>query len=70
MKEIKAMARAEFNVPEASTINEVNTKRDPGLCFRDGGSHFKKTYTKTQINPITDPRAYHVQVKIIKELIT
>ena len=32
--------RAAFNTLEASTITEVKTTKEPGLCYTCGGPHF------------------------------
>ena len=38
----KDFDRAEFNASEASMINDVQSKKDPGPCFRSSGPHFQK----------------------------
>ena len=42
----KGCGRAEYNFPEASTNNDVMSKKDPGPCFKCSGPHFQNTCTK------------------------
>ena len=45
-KRPKEYGGAEFNIPEASKVNEVKSKKDPGPCFKCGGPYFQNTHTK------------------------
>ena len=69
-KRAKGYGRAEFDAQEASTINEVKSKKDPGPCLDVVDPTSKMHAQNTQINLITDPRSHHLQDKTTKELIT
>ena len=38
---VKGYCRADFNTPEASTITEVKTLREPGMLYKWRGPHFQ-----------------------------
>ena len=67
MKGPKAIA--DFDAPEASTINEVKSTKNPGLCFRCSGPHFQNRCTKHRNQPKTNFSTHHLHNKIAKELI-
>ena len=65
----KGYCKADFDSPEVSTINKVKSTKDPGLCYRGGGTHFQNRCTKDRISLITNPKAHHLHDKTTKELI-
>ena len=50
-KRDKGYCIAEFDNPEASTINTVKSTKDPGLYFRCGGPHLQNRCTKHRYQP-------------------
>ena len=49
---VKGYCKADFNIPEASTITEVKTMKEPGLSYRCSGLLFQNDCTDHKSNTI------------------
>ena len=68
-KRAKGYYRAEFDTPEASTVNEVNSTKNPGLCFKCRGPYFQNRCTKHRNQASNRSQSISSHSKITTELI-